>query len=563
MIKQSVHNLIGNNVLFKQLESGPDEERLEQGQALNRMGNIGVVVVYVIGASMIVAPDNSIAPWAVTVLKYLAVYTLIALGIVFLTKRFPGNYPARRIFSMVNDYVALAFTIIHGCNFMLPLYATIVWVTLGNGIRFGKRYLMIAAAMAQVTLLAIFALTPRWQVDPIVALTLSLTAIIIPIYARSLLVRNEEARRAAVAASLAKSRFLAQASHDLRQPVHALGLFLNSLKQTGLDENQLEIVGRIDRSLQGVSALFRSLLDISTLDSGGLESKPELFSIEQLFVELEQQNRERAQWAGVDLRFVPSRFYVFTDRALLTTMVQNLISNSIKYAPGGSILVGCRQKNGTLSILVCDRGEGIAPEHIPHLFEEFYQVRKLGDSDAQGVGLGLAIVERVGTLLGLHVSISSQVGHGTTATIGRLHLATPNLDDEKLVEDRRYPNPLSGMRIVLVEDDRDVLDATADLLRSWGCVVQGFATIPFSAAPCDLIITDFDIGRGTTGADCIAAIRKLQGQWLPAIVMTGHDETQTRDLLADRSIPVFKKPVSPAQLRSTIGAVRLQCKMAA
>ena len=544
--------------MFRRVDSGPDEDKLEQGQARNRIGNLVVIVLYILVSSIIVSPTNSIEPWARTVLTYYAFYTPTAFLTLFLTKRFPGNYPARRILSMANDYVALAYSIIAGCTVMLPLYATIVWVTLGNGVRFGRRYLVIAAFMAQVSLWAIFALTPYWQADPIVALTFAITAILIPFYASSLLQKNEEARREAENASLAKSRFLAQASHDLRQPVHAIGLFLNNLKHSGLAANQMQIVDRIDRSLQGVNGLFRSLLDISTLDSGGLTPKLEPVAIAQVFAELQLQNQGSADWSAIDLKFMPSSHTVVTDPALLTTMIQNLLSNAIKYAPGRSVTVGCRSKGTALSILVCDRGDGIEPLHIPHIFDEFYQVRNLGDADKQGVGLGLSIVKRLATLLGLDVSVVSRVGHGTTAKIDGLKIGEDTAIGASWSVANTYATPLSGLRVLLIEDDVDVLDATTELLKSWGCHVQPHTSIPAAPKICDVVITDFDIGGGVTGVECIATIRKALGERVPTIVMTGHDEIRIGDILCDTKIPILKKPVRPAELRSTISTMRIR-----
>ena len=549
--------------VLRRLDSGPDEDRLEQGQARNRIGNLIVILAYTVLSSILFSPTKTLEPWAIAILTYYTFYTPTALFIVFLTKRYPGNYPTRRILSMVNDYVALSYSIIVGCTLMLPLFATIVWVTLGNGARFGTRYLLIAGVMAQASLLAVFVLTPYWQDDPIVAVTLSLTAFLIPLYARSLVQSKEEARRAAEEASIAKSRFLAQASHDLRQPVHAIGLFLNNLKQTGLAQNQVVIVDRIDRSLQGVAGLFRSLLDISTLDSGGLAPQIEPVSIAQLFGEVKQQNQEAADWSQTDIRFVPSSQIIMTDRALLTTMIQNLVSNAIKYAPGRSIRVGCRRKGTTLSILVCDCGDGIETQHLPYLFDEFYQIRKLGDADKQGVGLGLAIVKRLATLLGLDVAIASHAGNGTTARIDGLQISQATAVGSGIDLANNYATPLSGIRILLVEDDIDVLDATADLLRSWGCEVQTHTGIPDAPETCDLVITDFDIGGGVTGMDGIAVVRKAQGELLPIIVITGHDECRIGDILDDPDIPILKKPVRPAELRSAISTMRVLSKMAA
>lgn len=539
--------------LFQRVASTPAEDASERKQAWIRLALLVLISTYATVASIVVSPDHRIEPWAIAVLGYFTCYTPIALGLLYVIRRYPGHYPARRLFSMVNDYAGLAFAIIVGCQVMLPIYAMIMWVTVGNGLRFGSRYMIVAAIMAQVTLATITALTPYWQANPPLAVTLSLTVLVVPLYIRTLLRSTEQARRDAEEANTAKSRFLAQASHDLRQPVHAIGLFLNSLTQTGLAPEQRGIVDRIDRSLQGVAELFRSLLDISTLDSGAVTPKLEPVAIRELFRLLEQQNQVSAGWAGVDLRFVATDRIVLADKALLLTMLQNLVSNAIKYAPSCAVLIGCRARGDRVSIWVIDRGRGIAAEHLPRLFDEFYQVRKLGNADMQGVGLGLSIVRRLGDLMGLDAEIRSTPGRGTAVAIhGLVAAATiPRAVDP----DNSYATPLHDLRVLLVEDDIDVLDATAHLLRSWGAAVTAWSTVPLHAQPCDLIVTDFDVGGGMTGADCIALYR---GENPPpmAIVMTGHDELAIEEIIADASILILKKPVRPAELRSAIAALR-------
>jgi signal transduction histidine kinase len=493
------------------------------------------------------------------VLAYMAVAAILYIHIL----RQPGHLPLRRTFSMTLDYGSLAFTMIVGGEPMLPLFAIILWVTVGNGLRFGRSYLLGASVMAQITIGVVTVLTPYWREHPNLVLTCSLTALIVPLYAFSLLRKMEEARLAALAANTAKSRFLAQASHDLRQPVHAIGLFIASLRQTSLNQAQRGIVDRIDRSLQGVARLFRSLLDISTLDSGAVVPKLEPVAFEDLFSELAQQNAEGAEWADNNLRFVSSQRRVVADRALLMTMMQNLISNALKYAPGRPILVGVRRQGETLSVLVCDQGDGIAAEHIPHLCEEFYQVRKLGDPDTQGVGLGLAIVDRLARLMELRIEIRSSLGRGTTVAIRGLPIWRGDAATLPARNARSLNMPLKGMRILLFEDDLDVLEATADLLRSWGCEVECLSGLPTNRIDCDLIIADFDVGGGLIGTDCIDAVHRSAGRVIPAIVMTGHDERRVNELIANPDIPILKKPIRPSELRSMIATMRLKIRKVA
>jgi CheY-like chemotaxis protein len=203
---------------------------------------------------------------------------------------------------------------------------------------------------------------------------------------------------------------------------------------------------------------------------------------------------------------------------------------------------------------VVDRGPGIGRTHLPRVFDEFYQIRKLGHADTQGVGLGLSIVKRLGALMGLESKIRSRLGHGTTVAINGLMVA-PAATPQPVERERRYATPLRGLQILLVEDDVDVLDATASLLRSWGAEVAAWPTVPTQALPCDLIVTDFDIGGGVTGAACIALYHNQPVRPM-AIVMTGHDESRIEEIIDDDAILVLKKPVQPAELRSAIAALR-------
>lgn len=538
----------------------PDEEQAEYSQTVVRIAILIFMTAYVFVTNYFVSADGRLEPWARNVLIYLACYAPSTFLLLYWAKRYPGHYPARRMFAMVNDYAAISFVIIAGCKVMLPGYAIIVWMAVGHGIRYGLFYLVAAAIVSQLSLAAIFLLTPYWQEDLSLVATLSLTALAVPFYATIMLRNLDKARQLAEESSLAKSRFLAQASHDLRQPVHAIGLFVLSLRQTSLSEAQRGIVERIDRSLQGVARLFRSLLDVATLDSGKLEPKFEPVRLGPLLKEIAKENMRAAGWPGVDLQVVDTSLAVATDRALLTTMVQNLLSNAIKYSDGQRIVIGCRRRSGQAVIQVSDQGKGVAEEHIPHLFNEFYQVKERGEPDRQGVGLGLSIVSRLATMIGARIEFRSQLGCGTSVSIVDLPIWKGTIADKPIGAATTAEYPLKGMQIVLVEDNIDVLDATKELLASWGCMVSAHPAIPNQLDRCDLLITDFDLGGGTTGADCIAKVRKLIGQDVACIVTTGHDAVPIVEELGDASIPVLKKPLRPSELRSAISAMRLRMR---
>ena len=193
-------------------------------------------------------------------------------------------------------------------------------------------------------------------------------------------------------------------------------MFTTCLRGTPLNAEQHQLIDSVDRSLLSVEQLFRSLLDIYTLDQQQVMPHKQTVDLQRLLVDLKKQNSEAARWAGVDIRLRGAATLTYSDPALLSTLLQNLISNAIKYAPGSPLLIACRRRGSTLTVQLHDRGPGIAAEHLPHLFEEFYRVRQARDRDVEGIGLGLSIVKRIATLLDLRISVASRVGHGTSIT---------------------------------------------------------------------------------------------------------------------------------------------------
>jgi signal transduction histidine kinase/CheY-like chemotaxis protein len=532
------------------------EVQSEHSQTKVRLAILVIICIYIFTMGTTLAPIFSVAPWAKTILIYYAFYTPCALALFYWAKVRPGHYPVRRFASMLLDYGSLGFSITIEPMVMIPLHTVILWITLGNGLRYWKRYLWIATVFALITINIVCLIIPSTANAPFMLIMLLLSVITIPQYASSLLGRVEQARAEADAANLAKSRFLAQASHDLRQPLHAISLFIVSLQQTGLNAVQRNITDRIDRSLQGVARLFRSLLDLSTLDSGAIDPKIEPVALGELLTDIVQQNAQLAAWNDTELKLVATNKAVLTDRTLLTTMIQNLLSNALKFSSGRAVLIGCRKQGETIAIQIWDQGDGIAQEHLPHLFEEFFQVKKAGDPDRQGVGLGLSIVARMAKLLGLTVGVNSLTDRGSCFTIGHLNPLPESSVQTPVNSLSIDQSPLTGFRILLVEDDIDILAATKELLDVWGCITTASNGIPDEAGTYDLIVTDYDLGGSQSGADCIDIIRSRSGWAVPAIIISGHDENRIAGQIDDPAISVLKKPVRPAELRSSIGAAR-------
>ena len=525
----------------------------ELGQAKIRLAFVLPVSVYVIGAWAWGLFDTGVL---LANLACYALFTLLALALFFEVRRRPGVKPWRRLLAMSLDFSAITFSSITSGEALLPLFGVLLWVTVGNGLRYGRGYLLLATLLSLTAMGATIAGMPFLQRYPTVTLMMLVTALLVPGYVYFLLTRIQQSLGEAEAANQAKARFLAQASHDLRQPIHSIGLFTACLRDGQLSADQGRLVDNIDRSLLGVEQLFRSLLDIYTLDQKQIKPRRTVVDVDTLVDDLVRQNAEAARWAGVEIRWRRCGLQVYSDPALLLTSLQNLLSNALKYAPGRPVLIAARRRSGRLALAVYDQGPGIAAEHLPHLCEEFYRVREARDRDIEGVGLGLSIVQRIARLLELRLSIQSRPERGTVVILQDLPLAT--VAPELRVRPPSGPRQLlTGWRVLLIEDDANVLLATATLLRSWGCEVTTATSIPSGAVACDLVITDFDLDRSASGADCIAYLNRLQGRRIPAIVMTGHDIPHVQQTLGDPEIPVLAKPVRPAELRALLLASRV------
>ena len=528
----------------------------EKAQTLTRLVIIGCMCLYVLPQALggIGPPDLRV------VAALVSAHWLVTLALYVWISRHPSDSVARRGLAFALDIAGITYTMAIGGAPFLPLYAIVLRMIVGNGLRYGATSLKVSTLAALASIAVTTCFSPYWRDNPFLVVTLVLTTLIVPTYIYGLLERLREAYAREQEASLSKSRFLAQASHDLRQPIHAISLFTACLRDGRLGPDEVRMVDNIDRSLQSVSRLFKSLLDISTLDSGKVRPRFEPVAIGEIIEDVRRQNSEAAQLAGTALRSRPCRVVVHTDRALFTTMLQNIVNNAIKYAPGRPILIACRRRRGgRLDVQVLDRGPGIPPEHQARIFDEFYQVRQRGDRDLEGVGLGLPIVRRLGEILDVEVALRSVPGRGTGVVLGNLPIVrAPALDGEWRGLDP--PTAIRGLKVLLIEDDEAVLTATASLLRKWGCDVQAEAGIPEAIDAPDLLVTDFDLGNGVTGAECIAAVRRLAGRDVPTVVISGHDEARVREELGTADMPILAKPVRPAELRSVVVAKSLVAK---
>lgn len=350
-----------------------------------------------------------------------------------------------------------------------------------------------------------------------------------------------------------KSRFLAQASHDLRQPIHAIGLFVEYLHGMRMGREGREVLHNIDRSLESLTRLCRSLLDLAALDVGRV--KPEIgpVSLGEVMGEVVRQAREPARARNVAIRFRPSRLWVLSDPALLHTMVQNLVSNAIKYAPESQLLVGVRRQGSVLSIVVADTGPGVAEQDQHRIFKEFVQVEAPDTAEADGLGLGLSIVRRLADMLGLRVRLVSQPGNGSTFFIDGL-AETPPVSVPRRQTTAGRVRLLEGLRVLVVDDDRSVRDSTVQLLTRWGCVVRATGRVTPATFPdtFDFLLCDQELADGEEGLSLIRSIRTHSRTSIPAVIITGGRTDHLIEACRAEEIAILAKPVRPTQLRSVL-----------
>jgi signal transduction histidine kinase/CheY-like chemotaxis protein len=354
-----------------------------------------------------------------------------------------------------------------------------------------------------------------------------------------------------------KSHFIASASHDLRQPLHALNLFVAQLQNEADPAERARLVSRIDAAVHSMNDLFGALLDMTKLDAGILEPHVTEFSIERLLQRIETTFAQAAREKGLRLRVVTSRAQVRSDIVLLERILMNLVSNAVRYTSGGGVVIGCRRKAGALRIDVCDSGAGIPPDQQRSIFREYYQLSGDGADRRGGLGLGLAIVDRLGGLLGHTVELDSHPGRGSRFSI-TVPLAAATQAFQAPVLPDAVGDPARGKLVVVIDDDPLVLDGMGGILRSWGCeVVTGESAeaalkkVSGGLLP-DLIISDYRLRGETTGIKAIAQLRHAFGAEIPAFLISGDTAPERLRDASDNGLHLLHKPVPPMRLRAML-----------
>ncbi|MBL8363211.1 MAG: response regulator [Rubrivivax sp.] len=380
--------------------------------------------------------------------------------------------------------------------------------------------------------------------------------------------RLDELNRALAEASAAKTRFLAAASHDLRQPVQALALYLASLQREALAEPAADLVAHMGQSLQALVAMFEVLLDISRLDAGVVQSHPQPVALPLLLQRLVDEHRAAADAAGLRLwlRLPPGASAATTrsDPVLLERCLRNLLDNALKYTRRGGVLLGLRPVADGWRIDVTDTGIGMSPDESARAFEEFYQAQNSERDRSKGLGLGLAIVQRLAQLLGHRVSLRSRRGRGTRVSV-LLPRSLPAAAPVESAADADRPGAAGGRRLIaVVDDDAAVRDSLAGLLQRWGHRVLAAAGAQellqawrdAGQPPLDGVLADLRLRDGGDGIAVIAAMRAACGAALPALVITGDIEPSRLQRLQATGLPWLPKPVMPMRLRSWLAGLR-------
>lgn len=361
-------------------------------------------------------------------------------------------------------------------------------------------------------------------------------------------------------------RFLAVASHELRQPLHALNLYIAELQRIAIGTEQQHLVGQINHSVEALTNMLNGLLDISKLDARSIVPQIQTCSMAAMLAQISNNHSVMARIKNIRLVVRPCTCFVISDQQLLERILMNLVSNAIRYTrPNGSVLVGCRRRGQMVCIEVRDNGIGIAPADQENIFREFHQCThpQLG-TDSKGLGLGLAIVDRLVKLLGHKLTLHSAPGKGTIFSL-ELPLATrtessPVDTTVEGIQSEPYGTSKGAAmkKLLVVDDDYLVLVSTAHILASWGHDVSTADSLSAvqklldKGCQWDLIISDYQLEEEVTGLDVVQAVRRQMDRAIPCILITGNTSLEVSNLTRLEGHHILNKPVRPAKLRSLV-----------
>jgi signal transduction histidine kinase len=373
------------------------------------------------------------------------------------------------------------------------------------------------------------------------------------------------AKLQAEAANIGKTRFVAAASHDLLQPLNAARLFVSALESRAAAHPELvELTSRIDGSMRAAEELLKDLLDIAQLDSGVLRTDITTFSIAELLDDLRRQYAPLALSRRLRLQVVSCREAVRSDRVLLRRILQNYLSNGLRYCERGGVLIGCRRRGAELEICVYDTGPGIASHQREHLYVEFSRLEQGSPWGEKGLGLGLSICDRLARLLNHELTLSSQPGHGSVFGV-RVPRVAQARRPERLRPPTALPDPagLREFKVLVVDNDLTILDAMQALLEQWGIRVfkahgSSEALRLIGSEVIDAVLADYHLGDGSNGLELIKRITEVRGPGCAAALITADHAAELTRAARRAGVPLLHKPLRPAALRALLSAFKLR-----
>ncbi|NQD77833.1 PAS domain-containing hybrid sensor histidine kinase/response regulator [Pseudomonas sp. CrR7] len=371
--------------------------------------------------------------------------------------------------------------------------------------------------------------------------------------------RLREAKREAEQANLSKTKFLAAVSHDLLQPLNAARLFTSALLERGELHNSAHLVRNVSNSLEDVENLLGTLVDISKLDAGVIKADVAPFALSELIDNLAAEYAQVARSEGLELHFVGCSAVVRSDIQLLARILRNLLSNAIRYTRSGRVVLGCRRLRGGLRIEVWDSGIGIAEEHLEEMFQEFRRGDVQRPDQDRGLGLGLAIVEKIAGILGHRIRVRSWLGKGSVFAVEVPLSAVAPSPQPSQATCARTLERLRGARVWVLDNDAAICAGMRTLLEGWGCqVVTALSEEDLARqvdnyhARADLLIADYHLDNDCNGIDSVARINARRAQPLPALMITANYSNELKQQIRELGHTLMHKPVRPMKLKTAM-----------
>lgn len=367
-------------------------------------------------------------------------------------------------------------------------------------------------------------------------------------------------------ANISKTKFLAAASHDLRQPLHALTLFTSVLDDSIKYPKARRVVDQIKASVDALQSLFNALLDISRLEAGVMKVEKIDFSLQPMFEKLANDFNPEANEKGLELDWPDCGFAVHSDQALLEQILRNYVANAIRYTVSGKVQITCEENSGLLTISVVDTGPGIPEEEKEEIYKEFHQLGNPERDRSKGLGLGLAIVQRTANLLEHPIHVESQLGKGSTFSITVGQVSIVDNPVELVASSVEHTNnQAKAALVVVIDDEANVREGTESLLNAWGCDVITAASKDEALsrlAQCEImpdgIIADYRLRENQNGIDAIHAIHEKYGCKIPALIVTGDTAAELLREVNSSGFQVLHKPVAPVKLRTFLRNAQLR-----